>query len=391
MNQDALTLALLIQSPNGDLPPVDAMGETWRRLAKDATEAKATGGNPAAAVERAINDLDADQAAAIRADLYEALAQLDASGGRLPRKTSWTAAELLAYSFPEPNWSIPGILPEGLSLLAGRPKLGKSWLAMQMAGAVGTGGKFFDRDVKRGKVLYLALEDSPRRIQERMKAQYWPAEASVDFETEWPDLLDGGLIELQARLAAEPHALVVIDTLSRAVRFAQKEVEDSTTALDPLQHLALDHGLTILPIDHHRKSASTVDDVIDEVLGSTAKAAVADTILGLFRDRGKVGATLKITGRDVEDLELVVQWDRETCSWQLLGDAKITPRTEAEREVLDVIDELGGKATTSQIAEETGRDAGNVSKTIGKMVDRGLLEACPREGKEVPYKRKQHN
>jgi hypothetical protein len=65
--------------------------------------------------------------------------------------------------------------------------------------------------------------------------------------------------------------------------------------------------------------------VIDEVLGSTGKTEVADVILGLFRERGKTSATLKVTGRDIEDLELVIEWHRTTCAWQLLGDVRNTP------------------------------------------------------------------
>lgn len=305
---------------------------------------------------------------------------------KIHRKIEWTADELLAHQFPELNWVIPGILPEGLALLAGRPKLGKSWLAMQWALSVGTGGVAFDRQVERGKVLYIALEDSPRRLQSRQKIQNWPSGADVTFVTVWPDMLDGGLQELQARLEAEPHRLIVIDTLSRIAHFDQNEVEKATAVLSPLQHLALDHRCGILVNDHHNKLAHTVDDVIDAVLGSTGKAAVADTIMGLFRDRGKQGATLKITGRDVEDTELVIQWDGLTCSWQLLGDARETPRTDGEREVIEAIDELDNDATTKEIAEQLDKDAGQISRVIAGLVERGLLvRGEPEKGRGVPY------
>ncbi|MEJ7703487.1 MAG: AAA family ATPase [Geodermatophilaceae bacterium] len=87
----------------------------------------------------------------------------------MPLRTSWTAAELMACDFPEPRWAVPGIIAEGLTLLAGAPKVGKSWLALGLGIAVATGGKALGAlDVTAGDVLYLALEDPPRRLQERL-------------------------------------------------------------------------------------------------------------------------------------------------------------------------------------------------------------------------------
>ena len=82
--------------------------------------------------------------------------------GIQPIKTRWTIEELAKAEFAPPRWAVPGIVPVGLSSLAGRPKLGKSWLALQIAVAVGCGGRLFDLKIDPGKVLYLALEDSPR-------------------------------------------------------------------------------------------------------------------------------------------------------------------------------------------------------------------------------------
>jgi len=317
---------------------------------------------------------------------YDELTELAAEVGALDlHKTEWTADELLAVQFPEPNWAIEGILPEGLAILAGRPKLGKSWLALQWALSIGAGGMAFGRKVKKGKVFYLALEDHPRRLQNRQKKQNWQPGADVTFVTAWKDLLDGGLDELRARIERDTYALVVIDTLSRAMRFDQNEVDRATAVLAPLQKLALERGCCILLVDHHKKSAFSVDDVIDEVLGSTGKTAVADVILGLFRERGKTGATLKVAGRDLEDVELVIEWDRVTCAWQLLGDAKNTPRTDMEQAVLAAIKTLGGEATTKQIAEYLEKDAGQVSRAIGDLLERRILIRGERSGKEVPY------
>jgi len=85
-----------------------------------------------------------------------------------------TADELLTKGWPEPVWLVPGLLPVGLTILGGKPKVGKSWLALQLAQAIATGGMFLGIRVVQALVLYLALEDSPRRLSSRMKLQSWP-------------------------------------------------------------------------------------------------------------------------------------------------------------------------------------------------------------------------
>src|SRR4051794_1052552 len=81
-------------------------------------------------------------------------------------RTSWTAADLLGHEFPEIRYAIPNLIAEGLNLLIGAPKLGKSWFAMNISAAVAFGGIALGRiRVERGEVLYLALEDPPRRLK----------------------------------------------------------------------------------------------------------------------------------------------------------------------------------------------------------------------------------
>ena len=85
-------------------------------------------------------------------------------------RTSWTAAELMAAVFPEPRWAVPGIVAEGVTVLAGAPKAGKSWLGLGLGLACATGGKALGSiDVDAGPALYLALEDTGLRLQTRLR------------------------------------------------------------------------------------------------------------------------------------------------------------------------------------------------------------------------------
>jgi len=300
-------------------------------------------------------------------------------------RTSYTARELLETIFPEPRWAVPDILPEGLALLAGRPKMGKSWLALQIACAVGTGGIVLGRRVIKAPVLYIALEDGFRRLQSRMQTQLWSRDAEVDFYVEWPDLAAGGLERLQEVITAKGYALVIIDTLSRITCFDQQDVTPTTVVMGALQRLALAHRCTILVVDHHRKPGVSGADLIDSVLGSTGKTAVADAIVGLFRERGQLGAKLHVTGRDLLDQQLALRWDVPTCCWQLNEDAKAATHNASQLEVLEALAELGGAATTSDLAARLGKDKAQISRTLADLLTNGDVRKGRRTGKEVPY------
>ena len=89
---------------------------------------------------------------------------------RPARRTRWNDAELLGVDFPEPRWAVPGLLCEGLNLLGGAPKLGKSWMSLGLGAAIATGDNALDTiQVERGPVLYCALEDTGRRLQRRRR------------------------------------------------------------------------------------------------------------------------------------------------------------------------------------------------------------------------------
>lgn len=305
-------------------------------------------------------------------------------------KTSWTADELLTTDFPEPQWAIPGVLPVGLSVLAGRPKVGKSWLALQFAHAVGSGGRALDLDVQAGKVLYLALEDGPRRLKERMRAQNCELGANIRFETRWPTFVtEGGFTLLLDAIVDHGYTFVIIDTLSRAAGMAdQLDIAQMTQLLGELQQIAQSKDITILVVDHHKKANGFESNPIDDIMGSTAKAAVCDGILGLYKEQGKAGATLKITGRDLEEKDLALEWDALTCCWQLLGEAGKVLKDTFQADVLDAIRtlvDLGQTPTTTSLAQHLNKNTGNVNRALADLVNLGEVVKGPKIGRQQPY------
>lgn len=306
-------------------------------------------------------------------------------------KISWTVSELLSAEFPEPKWAVPELLPAGLVVLAGRPKLGKSWLSLQIAVAVGTGGVVLGRKVEPGRVLYLALEDNPRRLQNRLTKQRAGAGADIEFRFDWPAMIgrggvNAGVDALQTAIDNGGYKLVIIDTISRALGHAdQLDQADMNVAFGSLQRLAIEKDICLLLVDHHRKSAAGVGDVIDDVMGATSKVGVADAAVGIYRQRGKPEATLKVSGRDVDDHEIIITFDRELFCWQLVGNADDIKEDSAQSDILTAITELGGTATITRLAKWLGKQAPNVAREIGELVARGKLVKCAKQGKEVPY------
>ena len=319
-----------------------------------------------------------DVLAMLPAELRAVIAATDPDRPPAPPLDLLTADHLLTTVYPDPVWAIPDLLPAGLAVLAGKPKTGKSWLALQWAQAVATGGRAFGRQVERGPVLYLALEDNEESLQERMKAQGWPLGADCEFMTmaefaqQIGDLRTEGGDLLAGQIELRRYRLVVIDTLSRAVSGDQSDVSEMTRALAPIHVVSKSHNCCSLFVDHHNKGFGRTPDAVLDILGSIGKAAVPDTLLGLYREKGKATADLVVTGRRVADQKLALQLDRVTACWQCLGDAEQLEMTERRQEILDALLDLG-EATAKAIGEATDQKRSNVYPRLNDLVTAGKV------------------
>src|SRR6266404_6280187 len=288
----------------------------------------------------------------------------------------FTLQELLARRLPPIQWAIPNILPEGLTLLAGKPKLGKSWLALSVALAVATGGVALGTyPVMQGEVLYLALEDNERRLQSRAKhllASMTAVPTGIAFELRWPRLDQGGLTHLEEYLQTHPHVrLVVIDTWARVSPKAwnrqRSQYEDEYEALTPLKYLADTYRVSILAVHHLRKMRG--DDVLDEITGSIGLTGAVDGALILKRERGQLEATLFVTGRDIEhEQQFALRFDPLTAMWTLMGTAEEVTRTKERQEILDLLSEqLPEGMSPRQVAEALDKNYHTTRSLLRKM------------------------
>lgn len=303
------------------------------------------------------------------------------------RKSVWTTAELLVAEFPDPIWIVPEMLPVGLASLAGRPKLGKSWMGLQLAVAVGSGGVFLGKQVEKRSVLYLALEDGPQRLQSRLRQQSATKDTGITFMTEFPSLGAGGAKFLLDVTESKDFGLIVIDTFSKAAgRLDQMDLGVTGELLGRIQRAAIDNNILLLLVDHHRKSAGNGDgDPVDDVMGSTGKSAPLDVSIGLYRQRGQKDAILKITGRDIEEQELSVKFDRDTGCWQMVGTAHGVRIESLQGDIMNAIEENGGSATAAEIARFLGKQPNNISAELQEMVAKGAVVRGKKKGVRVPY------
>jgi hypothetical protein len=238
----------------------------------------------------------------------------------------WAADALMGTVFPAPRWAVPGILCEGVSLICGPPKVGKSWMALSLGLAIAAGGRAFGAiPVRAGPVLYLALEDTPRRLKARMGRLLNgdPAPAGLALATEWPTLPGGGSQAIATWLDANRDArLVVIDVFAK-VRGPSapgaSAYDADYAAVGRAKRIADNYGVAVVLIHHVRKAGS--DDFLAEVSGTNGIAGAADATLVLKRARGQHDGVLHVTGRDVEEAEIPMRQDPETKHWHKLNGA----------------------------------------------------------------------
>jgi len=284
-----------------------------------------------------------------------------------------SGTELEALDFPEPVWIIPNILVEGYILLAGRPKLGKSWLGLCLGVAVATGGCALGRGELRaaqGEVLYLALEDRLRRIKNRLGKILGstPFPENLLIAETWNRLDKGGLDDLKEFLKAHDDCrLVVIDTLAK-VRPPRSKNHDpyewDMAVGGVLQSLANQFRVSILVVHHTRKSAA--DDPLDEVSGTTGITGAADAVMILKRGRGQADGTLTLAGRDIEEQELALKFRPEEGAWELLGNAAEYAKSQERLEIINLLREHGPK-NPKELAELVGKKYNTIKCLLLKM------------------------
>ena len=215
---------------------------------------------------------------------------------------------------------IDGLLYRGAYLLAGSPKVGKSFLMAQLAYHISTGTPLWNYPVHKGTVLYLALEDDYRRLQERSYRMFGTAENESLFFSVSAGQLGSGLDEQLTNFLREhpDTSLIIIDTLQkvREVGGDNYSYANDYQIITRLKALADSYGICLLLVHHTRKQQS--DDKFDMISGTNGLLGAADGAFLLTKEkRTGNAACLDVSGRDQPDQRLHLFRNEETLAWEL--------------------------------------------------------------------------
>lgn len=295
-----------------------------------------------------------------------------------------SAKEIQETEYPPINCLVENLLIEGLTIFGGKPKVGKSFLCMHLALRIATGEKALNYfDVKKADIIYFALEDSKRRIQRRLNKMLRKDNLTsipenllfFDNQSEYIKLNNGGLEELESLLIDYPKTrLIIIDTYGRSVADQKRKdnngYQKDYELLATLQDFALRKGLCILIVHHLRKTEA--EDVFDEISGTLGLNGAADTMI-ILKKKGK-STKLYVRGRDIEDTEYIVNFDKETCNWNIMEQVEQTSSLTPEREeILELLKVEQREMSNKEIAEKLSKEQSNISHLLKGLKEDGLV------------------
>lgn len=296
----------------------------------------------------------------------------------LPRLSVVSASQILSKSFPDVENLIQDYMTPGVYFIYGKPKIGKSWLVAQIAKAAASNGVVFDKPVRSGRVLYLALEDGERRLQKRMQKQGWSVGIDIDYMTAKTFREEIGYLNLSGGkrlltfIERNDYLLTVVDTFSRAINSNQLKGELMTEAIAPYQEFCQARDRNMIFVDHEPKRNEQDTSAITGLYGGISKSGMADGLWRLYKERGK-GVKLDIEGRDLEDsFSLKLRFDKSSCQWNCEGDADTIEITERRKAILDALENLG-RCSSSQLEDATGQQKGHLHTRLQDLVAEGLI------------------
>lgn len=231
------------------------------------------------------------------------------------------AKELLSLEVDPPKFFISRFMPVGLHMLAGSPKIGKSWLALWLCNQISYGEKVWEFDTLKCNTLYISLEDTIDRLHFRLSRITENGSEQSLFATK-ADSLSGTLIaQLEAFMKEYPGTgVIVIDTFQRIREGANEKgaYANDYEEINRIKAIADKYKIAILLVHHLRKMPDS--DPFNMVSGSTGIIGAVDSIYVLEKDnRTDSKAKLHITGRDIEDMQLLLEFDRHNAVWKFVS------------------------------------------------------------------------
>jgi hypothetical protein len=312
------------------------------------------------------------------------LHKIEHAKSRTPLRTV-SGLTLMKTDYPPPVFRFDGLLHNGVTMLNGRPKVGKSWLALQLAVDAAMGRNGFGRFpvTSACSVLYVGLEESEGRTSNRLKRFIDVGEPcavmaeNLQFVYELEPLLKGGIEQLDDALNGKLFGLVVIDTFLAALRQQRGKnadaLQEDYRAVKALQEFAQRHETAVLLIHHTRKMAA--EYALDAVAGTTGLTAAADSIWIL--NRGASATFLTIQGRDMADTEFALRFDQQAAGfgWSVIGTGEEARVSDVRTEILQLLKDASSPMTPKAIADELKRNRATVRRILMKMRNDGQVSS----------------
>ena len=288
--------------------------------------------------------------------------------------------QLMQELIPPLKWSVTPILPEGFGVISGRPKGMKSWTALGICYAVQNGTKFMGHETTQGDCLYLALEDSKRRIKDRIiKLGYQKLNPPTILLASDVPYLGFGFEEcVQEWINSKDNPrLIIIDTLARVKPRARK---NSGTAYDmdnellsKIQTIAVQNNITIACISHLSKAQQEYN--FDRIQGSVGVQGISDFMWLIDRGDNSNQASIIGRGRDMNDFEYAVKWNEDKWQYDFTGNLQMVQLTENRRQVIDAMnilskekDEIAPRDVCKYYEVSVqSKDGKRISKTMQRM------------------------
>ena len=288
--------------------------------------------------------------------------------------------ELMQELIPPLKWSVLPILPEGFGVISGRPKGMKSWTALGICYAVQNGTKFMGHETTQGDCLYLALEDSKRRIKDRIiKLGYQKLNPPTILLASDVPYLGFGFEEcVQEWINSKDNPrLIIIDTLARIRPRARKSsgtaYDIDNELLSKIQTIAVQNNITIACISHLSKAQQEYN--FDRIQGSVGVQGISDFMWLIDRGDNSNQASIVGRGRDMNDFEYAVKWNEDKWQYDFTGNLQMVQLTENRRQVIDAMnvlskekDEIAPRDVCKYYEVSVqSKDGKRISKTMQRM------------------------
>jgi hypothetical protein len=288
-----------------------------------------------------------------------------------------TGTQLLKHDFPPCNWIIEDFLPEGLTILAGAPKVGKSFLVLNLSVAVVTGGIALSKfTANQQSVIYIPYEDTERRLQDRLRNMTSMNSIASNLQDllilyDFPTMKESGIDDLNEFLDEHKEVkIVIIDPLERfIVRKTDNSYAQDYQTISHLNRIAFDRHISIFLVHHDTKYK--YEDPFDSISGTRGISGPVDTQMVLRRENGL--PILHVRGRDLDYNSYGLKFDPITFLWSIEGTAQEVTRGVTQKQVIQLLKESDSHLKPLEISKELDKHDSTIRSVVSGLYKQNII------------------